>query len=47
MEHRLQQEPFHFETAVASLRASRAEHYEDVETEDTGHVWWTLMVFKL
>lgn len=47
MEHRLQQEPFHFETAVASLRALQAEHYEDMPTEDTDHVWRTSIVFKL
>lgn len=39
MEHRLQQELVHFETTVASLRASQAVHYEHVVTKDTGHVW--------
>lgn len=46
MEHRLQQEPAHFETTVASLRALQAAHYEDVVTKDTGQIWWTLMVFR-
>ncbi|KAG7245094.1 hypothetical protein INR49_023660 [Caranx melampygus] len=36
MEHRLYQGPAHFETAVASLRALPAVHYEDVVTKDTG-----------
>ena len=47
MEHRLHQELVHFETTVASLRASQAEHYEDMATEDAGQVKWTLMVSKL
>lgn len=42
MEHRLQQEAAHFETTVASLRASQTLHYEDVATKDTGHIWFNL-----
>lgn len=36
MEHRPEQEPSAFESAVTSLRAVRAVHSDDVVTQDTG-----------
>lgn len=47
MEHRLEQGPAHFETAVASLRALPAVHYEDMATKDTGQSLVNLNGFQM